>query len=61
MEVEAEVRLVSGSGVTSLGTATLWADFGFKILCARAAPLCRVPGAQGDRAPRLPGCQLPEL
>lgn len=47
MEVQAEVRLASGSGVTSLEIVTLWADFGFKTLCARAAPLCRVPWGMG--------------
>lgn len=48
----AEVQLVSGSGVMSLETDTLWADFGFSILCARATPLCRLPRACGDGAAR---------
>lgn len=47
VEVQAEVRPESGSGVMSLEKATVWADFGFMILYARAAPLYRVPWGTG--------------
>lgn len=41
----------------SLANTTLWADLVFKVICAKAAPLCSVPLAtesQGSKAPQLP-------
>lgn len=41
----------------SLANTTLWADLVFKVICAKAAPLCSVPlatGSQGSKAPQLP-------
>lgn len=58
MEVQAQVRLVSGSGVMSLENTTLWVDLVFKIICAKAAPLCSVPLATGSQFSKA--AQLPE-